>query len=440
MEKPKEKTTAKKSTKIAKQVRRIVKENVLKTREARAQGQPVAYMFISCFYDDILTAMDIVQQGTENYGGLCAAKMEAERFIAKAESEGFARHLCSYATCCLGFEAMRRELGDMPPNAPDGGMASPDVMVGVGFFGCDPRYKWFQAAQRYLDVPVHIHNLLSPMSYYSHAHGREMRDHYVRYIYEELKGLIDFLETTLGKRMDWDRLSEVVDISERTIKVWNDVHELRKAVPCPLPTEDICSCMVPGMFMMGTQEAYDFYCELYDEVKHRVDNKIGVIPDEKYRLLWSYSAPPWYAMLLFNYFESKGAVFAMEAVYQPPPVIDIPPSVTDPVERIARRVWATFGERRLEKARHCPTGAMTGWLLDLAEDYNCDGVVWHQVLTCRSVHANQYHQMNVFKENSDKPVLLLEGDIVDVRNYNEANTRTKIDTFIEVLDAYKSSH
>lgn len=38
---------------------------------------------------------------------------------------------------------------------------------------------------------------------------------------------------------------------------------------------------------------------------------------------------------------------------------------------------------------------------------------------------------------SDKPVLVLEGDLIDVRNYNEAATRTKIDAFVEVLDAYK---
>jgi len=67
---------------------------------------------------------------------------------------------------------------------------------------------------------------------------------------------------------------------------WYDAYQLRKAVPAPMPTEDALSVMVPGMFMLGTQAAYDFYSELYDELKHRVDNKIGTIPDEKYRLLW----------------------------------------------------------------------------------------------------------------------------------------------------------
>jgi len=46
--------------------------------------------------------------------------MDAERFLSKAEAEGYPRHLCTYATCGLGFDALRRELGEMPPNAPDG--------------------------------------------------------------------------------------------------------------------------------------------------------------------------------------------------------------------------------------------------------------------------------------------------------------------------------
>jgi benzoyl-CoA reductase/2-hydroxyglutaryl-CoA dehydratase subunit BcrC/BadD/HgdB len=92
--------------------------------------------------------MDIVPVGTENFAGLCAAKMDAERFLDKAESEGYPRHLCTYATCGIGFDAMRRELGTQPPNAPDGGMAMPTVMLGSGMMICDPRYKWYQAAQR----------------------------------------------------------------------------------------------------------------------------------------------------------------------------------------------------------------------------------------------------------------------------------------------------
>ena len=435
MEGPK-KTTGEKSTETAKRVRLLVKRLAQKAHEARAKGDPIAYLFVASFYDDILRAMDIVTVGTENYAGVCAAKMDAERFLAKAENEGYPRHLCTYATCGLGFDALRRELGEMPPNAPDGGMESPTVMLGTGMMICDPRYKWYQAAQRYTDAPMHVLGLLNPPLYYSHADFREVQSYYVKYATEELRGLVDFLERQLGKKMDWDQLSEVVDLSERTTRLWYDAYQLRKAVPCPMPTEDALNTMVPGFFMMGTQEAYDFYRELYDELKYRVDNKIGTIPDEKYRLLWALSLPPWYGLVLFNYFETLGAVFPIEVVYHPPLPFEIPANVTNPLERMAWRFYDNF-THWYDKAQKHTGNPWVEWFLELIQDYKLDGVVFHQAMTCRTIHSGQFHQINVLKKYSDVPVLVLEGDIIDASHYNEAATHAKIDAFIEMLEAYK---
>jgi len=80
------------------------------------------------------------------------------------------------------------------------------------------------------------------------------------------------------------------------------------------------------------------------------------------------------------------------------------------------------------------------YFLELIEDYKLDGVVFHQAMTCRTIHTGQLHQINVLKKHTDKPVLLLEGDIVDVRNYNEEATHKRIDFFIEILEQYKTRH
>jgi benzoyl-CoA reductase subunit B len=433
-----QKTTAQHSIGLAKKVRGMVKNLTSEAHAARANGDPVAYLFISSAYDDILRAMDIKTVGTENYAGVCAAKMDAERFLARAEVEGYPRHLCTYATLGLGFDAIRKELGAMPPNAADGGMPSPTMMLGTGMNICDPRYKWFQAAQRYNNVPVHILGLLNPASHYTHADPKEFRSYYLEYVTDELRGLVAFLERETGRRLDLDRLSEVVDLSERTLTKWYEAYQLRKAVPAPMPTEDALSVMVPGFFMLGTQAAYDFYSDLYDELKDRVDNKIGVIPDEKYRLLWALSLPPWYGLVIFNYFEKLGAVFPIEAVYNPSRAPEIPDSVSDPIERVAWRFYDAMTSRH-QKARGHTGNVTVEWFLDLIEDYKCDGIVFHQAMTCRTIHTGQLNQINTFKKYSDKPVLLLEGDIVDARNYDERATHLKVDAFIDVVDNHKRS-
>lgn len=434
MDTPKEKTTARKSTETAKKVRSMVKGLSQRAHESRAMGLPIAYLFVAAVYDDILRAMDIAVVGTENFAGVCAAKKDAERFIAKAEAEGYSRYLCTYATCGLGFDCLRRELGGMPPQAPDGGMEEPTVMLGTGQMRCDPRYLWYQAEQRYVDAPLHVVSLLNPPLYYTHADYRELKAYYLKYVVDELNGLVEFLEKQTGRQLDPDRLRRVVDLSERTIRVWHDAYELRKAVPAPMPTQDALNTMFPGFNMMGTQEAYDFYRELYDEVAYRVEHKIGAVTEEKYRLLWGISLPPWHALDVFSYFESKGAVFPIEVVYHPQRPVDIPSDVNDPMERLAWRFWDLMTMNYERAQARGVTDPWVGWYLDLIDEYRLDGVVLHQAKTCRTIHTGQIHQINLLKKHTDKPVLLLEGDIVDATAYNEAQTLDRIDAFIEMLE------
>jgi len=434
-EAPKTKGTAIKALEVTRKVRPMIKDWASKSHEAYANGEPTAYYFTLSFYEDILRAMDIISVGTENYAALCAAKMDAERFLNKAGAEGYAPYLCSYAQCWLGFDALRKELGEMPPNAPDGGMPTPTVMLGTGMMICEPRYKGYQASQRYLDVPLHIFNLYWPPA---DADIKEVQDYYVKYTTEELRGLVEFLEKYTSRKMDWDRLSEVTDLIERTLVMWNKAYELRRAIPAPMPTEDAMSTMVPGWFYMGTQPAYDFYAELYNEIKQRVDSGIGVIPDEKYRLLWGGGLPPWFAMKLFNYFESLGAVFPIEFTYHPPPPVEIPKGVTDPLERIAWRFFKQFTYRH-EKAQKRTGNPDAEFVLELIDGYKTDGVVFHQARTCRTIHCGQLHEINALKEFIDIPMLVLESDIVDIRYYSEADTKTKIQAFLEAVDTYQKS-
>lgn len=432
-EAPREKTTATKATETAKKVRGLVRQMSQAAHEARARGEPIAYCFILGLYDEIIRAMGITPVWTENFAGVCAAKRVAQNYLFKAQAEGFASNLCTYALCGLGFDAFRRELGELPPNAPDGGMEWPTVMLGMGMMICDPRYKWFQAAQRFYDVPTYAHGVLWPPY---PCDLKEVEDYYLQFLVAELRGLVDFLEKHTGRKMNWDRLSETVALAERTLQVWWETYDLRQAVPAPMPSEDAFNTMVPGHFMLGTQEALDFYTQLYNEVKQRVDQGIGVIPKEKYRVLWAGGLPPWHSLILLNYFESLGAVFPIEVTYRPPDPVEIPSRLTHPLERLAYRFFKSW-TYRYEKADRNTGLPDVELLLEWIDKYQIDGVFMHRAFSCRTIHMGQLHQLNVLRKYCDLPQLVLESDMVDVATFSEADAKMKINAFVEAMEGYK---
>jgi benzoyl-CoA reductase/2-hydroxyglutaryl-CoA dehydratase subunit BcrC/BadD/HgdB len=441
--KPEERKKRRTATEAASKIGPMVKASIGGTVQAREEGKPLAYTFICCCYDEIIRAMDVVPVWTENYAGVCGAKRDAQRFLERAESENFSRSLCTYALCGLGFDAWREELGEMPPESPWGGQARPDMMLGSGQMLCDPRNKWYQAAQHYMpDVPVYDVGL--PWPPYEEDHDyRDVQDYYVKYIVEELKGLVKFLEKHTGKKMDWEHLNEIVALTDKTWNLIWEAYELRRAVPTPMGTGDAMNTMVPMVFMMGTQEGYDYYKDLYDELKRKVANKEGVIPDEKYRLIWGGGLPSWFALSDFNYFNSKGAVFPVETTYRMIEAIynfDMDLSkVSDPLEHIAWR-WVKFWTYWHDRARKRPgSHPDVERLIKYIEDYKIDGIVMHEAFSCRSWHVGLIWQLNLLKKvYRDIPSLILESDIVDISSYNEADTRARIDAFIDTLEAVKS--
>ncbi len=448
------------ATEAAASIGPMVKEFITGTIRAKEEGKKLAFTFIVCLYDEILRAMDIVPVWTENFAGICGAKRDAERFLERAESQGLSRSLCTYALCGIGFDQWREKLGEMPPDAPWGGQARPDMMLSSGQILCDPRNKWYQASQQYMpDVPIHNVDLPYPL-YEDDIEVADVQDYYIKHIIEELQGLVKFLEKQTGTKMDYDRLSETVDLGERTWNLIWETYDLRRAVPTPMGTGDAMNTMVPMCFMMGTQVAYDFFLGLNKELKEKIAKKEGVVENEKYRLLWGGGLPSWFALTDFNYFNSKGAVFPVETTYRMIEAVyrlNIP-ETNDPIERLAWR-WLGYWTYWYDKAKKRPGSEPdVERLIQYIEDYKIDGVVMHEAFSCRTWHLGLIWQLNqlrkIYKpipvlilgpdgkkkeEKRELPSLILESDIIDISSYSEVDTRNRIDAFIETLESVAKS-
>jgi benzoyl-CoA reductase/2-hydroxyglutaryl-CoA dehydratase subunit BcrC/BadD/HgdB len=72
-------------------------------------------------------------------------------------------------------------------------------------------------------------------------------------------------------------------------------------------------------------------------------------------------------------------------------------------------------------------------LLGMIDRYAIDGVVFHACRSCRATTIGQVHYKNILGRYTDIPMMQLVSDMVDLRDYSEAQWKAQIGAFIETL-------
>ncbi len=430
------KTTAVKSTETAKKANEWAKMMYLKAIESRKAGNPVAWCMVG-LQTEIIEAFDIDAVYTENYAALTAAKQQADPLLEAAEADGFSNLICGYVRTGIGYSRLFKEGGGkVPENTPRGGMTDPSMLLACSAI-CDPRFKWYQALARYQDTPYYFYDIAYPSPDQDHDDPM-VRDYYINYSISQLRDFTAFCAKHTGKKLDEAYLWEKIKMAEQVHRLWWECHELRKAVPCPMPSGDMFSCIVAGMYYRCRPEALDFYQNLKDELTDRIEKGIGVIEDERYRLVWGRGLPPWHNMGLFTYFEDHGAVFVIETMYYRDQPYEVDIKTEDPIEYLARRnyEWEAIRWRKAQQGCKDPSVQL---LLDFIKDYKAAGMVMHGTKSCRAFTIGQIYFKNLLEHYVKIPTLFIESDMVDARDYSKAHTEQKIDEFMEMVGQYQQT-
>jgi len=404
--------------------------------EAGKAGKPTVWSMVNWWEaDPILKAMDLEIVYPENYGAACAAFGAAQTFLGRSDAEGFPTHMCGYARNCIGYAARMSELGQIPPDAPLGGMAKPMLLVASGAL-CDARYKWFQALGRYIEVPVWIMEIPHPGVEESLVEGTKEKA--IALMVKELREFIAFLERLLNKKMDWDKLEEVINDLIAVNRAWYEINELRKAKPCPMHSRDFWSSMNASLYPAGDPKvSLKLYQDMYQEVKNRVDNKIGAVNPEKYRLLFA-ELPPWHDLKIFDELAGRGWSFVVESwAYHPPKPIDYE-KIRDPLERLATQTYRWFTGYFEDAYKEGEYMGYFGYpYLVWARTYQCDGALLHPLLTCRTATNHLMLVQDRLLKKLKVPSMVAEGDIVDLKLFNHAETMRKAEAFEDIMEYYR---
>jgi benzoyl-CoA reductase/2-hydroxyglutaryl-CoA dehydratase subunit BcrC/BadD/HgdB len=377
---------------------------------AKQDGKPVIWI-TSMTPIELVYTFDGIPFFPENYAALCSSRKVAEELCKAGEARGYSQDLCAYALCAFGIMFENKgAFGDPPP--------APDILIATEG-ACATHPKWWEAMQRHYKCPLIVIDAAYTVD------SETLAPRQKAYYAAELKEAVKLMEQATKKTFDMDKLREVVSYSDQASALWDEIDAMRAAIPTPISQIDVFTCLFPLVTLKGTKEAVEFYKQLRDEVKTRIDNKVGFVPNERFRLIWDLF-PIYHNMRLLNYFAEFGAAFVTDLYGN---AFSGRVDSSDPFGSLAGRYLsffmraASWGKAELYKKR--------------AKQYHVDGIVFHSNRCCRNFTAEQPDIGAILRDELGLPSMSFEGNMVDPRGYDDAGVRSKIESFIEMLEARK---
>lgn len=376
--------------------------------------KPIAYVNGYITVHELLRAMDIIPLMPENFSAGCASKHLSPKACEVAEAKGYSRELCSYFKTHMGYALE----GENLPSPPGGGMPEPDLLI-INRGACHLIANWWRILEKHYNVPTFMVDVPAP-----HPSTLQFapEEQHLNYVIAQTKKEISFLEEHTGRKFDIDKLRETVRLSDLAAAYFNEAQNYRRAIPCPVGSEDMAACMAPMATLAGTQEAVDFYQELAKELKEKVEKKQGVImPREKHRFIVD-NIPPWHTLGFFNYLhkhESIGVIETYTHLYH----VRMDPA--RPLESLARKACSGL---TIQSGHQYDYN-----LLRLVRDWKVDAALFLANKSCRILSLLQPYQKVLLKDELGVPSLMLDVDHNDPRDYVEAEIKAKVDAFMEML-------
>ena len=343
-----------------------------------------------------------------------AIRKQSLPYIIKSEEIGYASDNCAYVKADIGY-TMCGGVG------PDGNTPKPSLIV-CNFVGCNVYIKWFEHCSEMLNVPM---IMLDIPFVREEAPSRED----IAYVMSQLQDLITRCEQLTGKKFDIDRLREILAYSARAEEGWSRAKDLCKHRPTPYDCYfDSINMMGPINALRGTKEAAEFFDAVVAEYEKMVQDNIGVLDDEKFRIVIEGPPPYPYYRNFRNLFEAWGAV-AVQSTYSTVGgtwEFGFRHDPQRPLESIAEQmiVHNLCNRSLLERYKQ---------IRAYVEDWHADALVIHSIKSCRLFSAGQGDMREYFIKELGVPTLMVESDLEDPRYYAEAQMKNRIDAFFEAL-------
>ena len=224
--------------------------------------------------------------------------------------------------------------------------------------------------------------------------------------------------------------------------MWGKIAELNMNVPAPLDEKSMYALSAPAMLQKSSQWCADFYNELYDEVKDRVDRGIAAVENEQARFM-SDGQPPWSFLRIFRYLEKTYGIVSIGSIYtfghegmmdynREKDTFSASPLPNEkPVDReVACYELAKWHLHKpmYQGFYHCNN--KSEMMACIARNWKADGIMFHYNRGCEGT-ALGIAENRLYLLDQGFPVLTFEGNMGDAGEFDEKATLDRFDIFVE---------
>jgi benzoyl-CoA reductase subunit B len=305
---------------------------------------------------------------------------------------------------------------------------------------CCSHAKWYQVARDLEGKDIPMYCIDVSVGLYD-----DLTENKIDYVVGQMHDGIEWLEKTTGRTYDDEKLIQAVYNHCRSTSLWAEVCAFNKNVPAPLDEKTMYSLYVLGTLNKSSKEVADFTEELRDEVKDRVERGIAAIANEQCRLM-SDTQPPWAFLKVFRYLEKYGAVsigslytFGLIGMWDVQEDGSWGPRKTPQELGVelkdrdqALRELASWELKKPEWQHFYSPEAKNEMMIRISKEWKLDGVMLHYNRGCEGLSLG-IAENRLALLDAGFPVMIFEGNMGDEREFDEAQTITRIDAFMESL-------
>ncbi|MEV4900067.1 2-hydroxyacyl-CoA dehydratase family protein [Citricoccus sp. NPDC055426] len=277
-------------------------------RRRALAGEPIALLNADAPHE-VFRALDIPYVVTQWWSSIIAAKRAGPASMEQLVARGLPDFSLQYDAMPLGEQhlpAGERPWGGLP--TPRFAVAERSGDVTAKIF---EQWGRFEGTETFLlsrtgadPVPDRWWELVPHE--WERAFGSDRLD----LLQGEIEELIAWLEERTGRRLDRDRLAEIMALGNEQAQ-WNRRTRdlIAAARPTPVLVNDTMPAVMAPQWQRGTRWAVDAAQSLYEETEQRVEDGVAVCPDERLRLMW-VGRGLWSDLGLYTRFQEEfGAVF-----------------------------------------------------------------------------------------------------------------------------------